>query len=1136
MLVKPCLACWSRALSATVGTTSFGMLLGVCLWILGEGPLLLGPSGLTSGQVQASDILLPFVEPRLPIEIRAKRGTKMMRGAYEVIVLHDDCSVQQGRFLASGQRIEIWLDRFPQPEEQETFSRQAGATPASGEQRWMYKAIVRVDGLAAIRIDDDQKLEDHSWTGRLYSYREPSIDVGRWETQATDEPGMEARPADGHRRAETDRPPPSAVFARESIGTPAGDPVTPAQFEAIAPAPAESRIPAPEDIRPMVLPPQPTPGDRQGSLIDPASNPLGGLILDGDVQANLPPTETTSLQPSAPSFNPTVPPGSPGIAQGPATSLNPTRVGAQSFEFSGRGGVDPELRTIPRPETGDSLIAISRGIRLKFGGASVLTSSGPMDLGTVLIEADRALIWTADFNRLMSSKIDGLPIEVYLEGNVVFQQGPRTIYADRMYYNVQSENGMVLGAEILTPAPQYEGIVRLKADVIEQRSRQSFLAYNAAVTSSRLGVPRYWLQADRLSLEDSRPSVDASSSAALLRTGTTSMEATARNNFVYLEGVPVLYWPVMTTNVDSPNFYLRSAKFKNDSIFGQQLFLDWDLYQLLGIDGPDGTDWRLSTDYLTERGFAFGTSYRYNLPRTFLPGPATGFFDAWGLSDRGLDTLGSDRVDLFPERDTRGRITLRHRQYLTPDWELWAELGMISDRNFLEQFFEREWDEEKDFATALRLRHYRDNQLLDILGQPRVNRFFTETEWLPKMEHYLLGQSFFDVFTWYAHSHVAYAHQRVASTPLNAADAAKFQLQPWEVDAEGIRAGTRQELALPVNAGPIKLVPYLNGEVMTWGEDVTGNPLTRLTGQAGIRSSLPFWRVYPEVQNRLFNVNGIAHKGAWNTEFFYGDTNKEFSQLPLYDPLDDNAQEHFRRRLVFNTFGGTLPPEFDNRSYAIRQGLQRYVTAASQEVVADQMQVRLGLDQRWQTKRGLAGRERIADLFEFDVDGILFPKAERDNFGETVGAINYDFRFHAGDRYTLLSDGYFDLFDGGLQVISGGFMITRPGRGDYYFGLTSLQGPVDSLVANSNINYRLNDKWIFNGGSTFDFGEVGNVGQSVSLVRVGESFLAQVGFSVDTGRDNASFFFNLEPRFFPFRGTGNLGGQVIPPAGLYGLE
>ncbi len=86
-----------------------------------------------------------------------------------------------------------------------------------------------------------------------------------------------------------------------------------------------------------------------------------------------------------------------------------------------------------------------------------------------------------------------------------------------MYYNVQSEAGMVLGAEILTPAPQFEGIVRLKADVIEQRSRQSFLAYNAAMTSSRIGVPRYWLQADRLRLEDPRPNADQNQSAAIVK-------------------------------------------------------------------------------------------------------------------------------------------------------------------------------------------------------------------------------------------------------------------------------------------------------------------------------------------------------------------------------------------------------------------------------------------------------------------------------------------------------------------------------------------------------------------------------------------------------------------------------------------
>lgn len=1067
-----------------------------------------------SSDSHAAEISFPTVEPRLPIIVHAKHGSKTTRGAYEVYLLDGDCRVEQGGFSARGERMELWVDHY----ETSMESMDSNNPLDDSKKRWMYKAIIRADGAVEAKWLDDQRLNDNTWMGRLYSHRAPIIDVGQWNSETAEVKSIE-----------------TAIATSEDTSR-----VQLAQFESL-PKPRvganESTIPQPEGIRPMELPAPNTNLGREGSVFDATTNSsLGGIVIDGDISENIPTQDRTSLQLPTDALNQVVPPGSPGLAQGFSVPNSAPRVGAQAFAFSGRGGVNPDFETVVSGDSGETLISIKRGIRLKFTGVTVMSATGPMELGTVVLEADRALIWTAQKDLLLSKNIEGIPIEVYLEGNVVFQQGPRTIYADRMYYNVQSEAGMVLGAEILTPAPQFEGIVRLKADVIEQRSRQSFLAYNAAMTSSRIGVPRYWLQADRLRLEDPRPNADQNQSAAIVKTGTTSMEATARNNFVYLGGVPVLYWPVMTSNINAPNFYLRSVKVKNDSLLGQQAYLDWDLHQLLGLDGPDGTDWRLSTDYMSERGFALGTIYRYNLPNTFLPGPATGFFDAWGLNDQGLDILGNDRVNLTPEQNTRGRLLFQHRQHLTRDLELWAEAGLVSDRNFLEQFFEREWDEQKDMTTSLRLRRYADNRMLDIVGQPRINRFHTETEWLPKVDHFILGQSIFDRLTWYAHSHVAYAHLRTASTPLNAAEQVKFQPQPWEVDSEGIRAGTRQELAMPLNTGPLKIVPYVNGEVMTWGEDVTGNSLTRLTGQTGIRATLPMWRTYPEFQNRLFNVNGISHKVNWNTEFFYADTNRNLDQLPLYDPLDDNAQEHFRRRLIFNTFGGVLPPQFDSRSYAIRQGLQRYVTASSSEVVEDQMQFRVGLDQRWQTKRGLAGRERITDLVEFDVNAIIFPKSDRDNFGQTVGAIDYDFRFHIGDRYTFLSDGYFDVFDKGLNVISGGILLTRPGRGDYYFGLTALQGPINTIVANSNINYRLNEKWLFTGGSTFDFREVGNVGQSVSLVRIGESFLAQVGINVDSGRDNASVFFNLEPRFFPFRGLGNLGGQNIPPAGRYGLE
>ena len=47
----------------------------------------------------------------------------------------------------------------------------------------------------------------------------------------------------------------------------------------------------------------------------------------------------------------------------------------------------------------------------------------------------------------------GSGCEVYLEGNIVFRQGDRVIYADRMYYNVRQEYGVVLNAEMLTPVP-----------------------------------------------------------------------------------------------------------------------------------------------------------------------------------------------------------------------------------------------------------------------------------------------------------------------------------------------------------------------------------------------------------------------------------------------------------------------------------------------------------------------------------------------------------------------------------------------------------------------------------------------------------------------------------------------------------
>ena len=176
------------------------------------------------------------------------------------------------------------------------------------------------------------------------------------------------------------------------------------------------------------------------------------------------------------------------------------------------------------------------------------------------------------------------------------------------------------------------------------------------------------------------------------------------------------------------------------------------------------------------------------------------------------------------------------------------------------------------------------------------------------------------------------------------------------------------------------------------------------------------------------------------------------------------------------------------------------------------------------------------DLIEFDLDAIIFGRNNRDNFGETVGGINYSFRYHPGDRVTLISDGYYDLFDEGLKSTSLGAMINRPERGNAYLGLTSLDGPINSTFLVGTLDYRMSEKWIVAGASTLDLKATGNIGQSVFLTRIGESFLFRLGANIDYGRDNVTFVFALEPRFLQTLGMGAVRNGLIPNTGMSGLE
>ena len=461
----------------------------------------------------------------------------------------------------------------------------------------------------------------------------------------------------------------------------------------------------------------------------------------------------------------------------------------------------------------------------------------------------------------------------------------------------------------------------------------------------------------------------------------------------------------------------------------------------------------------------------------------------------------------------------------------------------------------------------------------RVDPFFTQSEWWPRLDHHWIAQPLLrDALSWYEHSSISYVRQNLPAAPIgdgapagNLAPADPGQgyylwtLLPYENNVIGERLVTRQEIDLPFQAGPVKLVPYALGELGHWGQDLQQQSIDRAYGQVGVRSSLPMWTADNSIESRLWNLHGLAHKVIFEAEFSYADSTKNIDQFPLYDQLDDDTINQYRRNIPFFDYGqpfntGVSPAPFrtavpfgidgryDPRTYAIRRGIGSWVTGPS-EVVNDLTAFRVGARQRWQTKRGPYGNRRIVDWIVFDIDGEFFPTTSQ-NFGQVLGLWQYDFRWHIGDRTTILSTADVDFFSFGQQLYTVGALLNRSARGSLYMGYQSFGGPITASVLTGSYTYRMSPKWASSFGSSVDLTGA-NIGQRFQLVRIGESFLMSFGFNVDYSRNNVGVTFAIEPRFLSgtqFAGSGGLSDSAAgtsafggspggaPIAGAYGLE
>jgi lipopolysaccharide export system protein LptA len=823
--------------------------------------------------------------------------------------------------------------------------------------------------------------------------------------------------------------------------------------------------------------------------------------------------------------------------------LEGRRIGIHS-----RGDQPNSMQSVPDPSNANrSITVITNGVTITIESlGSNDDSSSQFLLGQVQdISTDYAVVWASNIGLLQRGddnvQRNNDDFEVYLEGNIVYRDGDRTIYADKMYYDVKNKLGYIVGGEVISPIQSgnnlgLEGVARLKADVVRRQGDGTFEAENAMITTSLLGEPSYHLRSKSLTVNEKvtpilnpvtrMPVIDEDTGNARVD---REMWLVAENNLIYAGRVPVFYWPWMATDLQDPVLYIKSAGYGSDDIFGNQYRTSWNPFQIFNIRKvPDGLSWGIDVDYFDKRGIGAGTDFGYNRETLFgIPGLTRGKIDFWGIYDTGKDVLTRNRRDLsFPD-SYRYTLNWKHRQQLgnSPDsWMFNAQVGKTSDANFLEQYYYNSWMTEPNRTTSVELKKTEGTHSLGVKAEYALDTTVTNTNTLPRLDLYTVGRSWLhDTLTWHSHTRLMYAQYNVLAPPTDPTDADLFNYLDYEVSngihypagaaaisAEGEVLSTRHELDLPFSLGALKVVPYVLGDFSHWGKVRDGGSLDRLYGQTGVRVNLPFWNVNPNVSSKTFYVNGLSHKVDLDTEFMYGSADKHIDKLIMYDPLDDWSTDSVRRRFS----GGVVPLQYDPRYYALRSGMGGNVASSIMDIADSLTMFRFGMTHRWQTKRGTSGHRNIVDWITLSTHFNYYPDESQNN-GQALGLIDYNLRWHVGDRFLVFSSGLFDTGSDSQKMVRAGLQTQRPGRGSLMVAADWFDGIVSKTYISLDTSYVVNKKYSLSYSTAYDVNDGINTGHNIGLVRTGESFTLFVGANYNESLNTWSFGLNLAPNFLP---------------------
>lgn len=474
---------------------------------------------------------------------------------------------------------------------------------------------------------------------------------------------------------------------------------------------------------------------------------------------------------------------------------------------------------------------------------SIQTTADSMDVDRLSgnIVAHGNVIITYGKARLLADQVsvDTKTKQTHAEGHVRLREGYKEWTSDSLDYNFETGSLKSASARAeLDHGVFYEG------KSIESTDPNRYILKDSYFTTSDYDQPGYRIKARSITVYPNN-------------------RIALHHLVLYFGSVPVFYFPYLVIPLDDGEV--------NGANTGTQIQVGskskWGFFLLNSYTTRISEDLRptLHLDYRTQRGLAGGLDLRYKAGEEYDPEKegefqprVSGKIKSYYADDSKSRNSGSQEIitstgianqKIAPER-YQARVT--QQATLREDMYSKLKLNKLSDANFLEDFFEKEFQKDPQPDNFFEFTKWSPNTTLSLLARPQINSFFTTTERLPELRYDLNRQPVRDSPLFYeGENSVAYLSKEFS------------QFTPSFTDYHTTRLDTFHQILYPKQYfGWLNIVPRIGGRATFYDQSgINANQPSVIRGafNTGFETSFKATHTWQGISDKKWEINGLRH-------------------------------------------------------------------------------------------------------------------------------------------------------------------------------------------------------------------------------------------------------------------------------------